>query len=485
MSPEEIARAHEKLTGFDLVDYSEIALPLWQLNVEALSLAHRRFQPIVEFVLRGLNKGLKIDEAAGFLGLEPEVVRGAAAQLLADRLLTRDGEDFALSDLGRNALDEDGLQIPIGEQLSILFDGLLRQPSQSDPDQFVTARELEDGEVIEIPAIPAGRPSVSELPLPDVVNYLAAKSGGRREMGRDVLSLSRITRARRIFKRAVGLVFKARIGKELRVLFVVDGSVHEPLQNRFSAAGGISRPGFAKTFSDPYVAANLRAHLGQDARKIKLDVSEYQNAQQRVSIAKLRLNSLVRKSRLIRAGALKPSEMPASDAFERARVEEEEAAKALQQAPIRPAAVYEAAEFLRRALAEADSSIHISSRGLAPHLVNKPVLAAIRAAVSRSVSIVVSLHEDSFEWPKRGSHWAKAYASINMLAEQFARFRVIRTREDRFFHLAWDNKIAMICNRPFLSNHGRSKHFEQFAGYVLQRQDLISAYLERVVKDNR
>lgn len=33
----------------------------------------------------------------------------------------------------------------------------------------------------------------------------------------------------------------------------------------------------------------------------------------------------------------------------------------------------------------------------------------------------------------------------------------------------------------FLSNHGRVKAFEQFAGFVLQRSDLIEAYLQRVV----
>lgn len=41
MTPEQIARRYEELAGFELVDYAEAALPLWQLNVEAISVVRR------------------------------------------------------------------------------------------------------------------------------------------------------------------------------------------------------------------------------------------------------------------------------------------------------------------------------------------------------------------------------------------------------------------------------------------------------------
>jgi hypothetical protein len=79
--------------------------------------------------------------------------------------------------------------------------------------------------VVEIPSIPGSRPTISELNLADVVHFLSVQSGGRREMGRDILRLKRISRSRRISRRAVGLIFKAKVGKELRIIFVVDGQL--------------------------------------------------------------------------------------------------------------------------------------------------------------------------------------------------------------------------------------------------------------------
>jgi hypothetical protein len=483
MTPEEVARKFEKLHGFELVDYSEIALPLWQLNIETLSLAHRRFQPIVEYVLRGVQGGLCIEDISGFLGLNLDVVRGAVIQLSADRLvLTRDGV-CALTELGRKAVMEEGIQLPIEEQLPVLFDGLTRQPALKKPEETVPPREIEDGAVVEIPSIPANRPTISELNLADVVHFLSTQSGGRREMGRDIIRLKRISRSRRISRRAVGLVFKAKVGKELRVIFVVDGAVDERLQNRFAAGGGTSRAGFVRAFSDAYVAANVRRHLGQEASRTPLDFSEYERLQQQLSNAKLRKAVLERKTQLVKSGVLPARDLPSTKVVQSATDEESHARDALAAAPVRPAAVYESAELLNAAIVTAKSSISISSRGLAPHIVDQSLVQALKKAAANNVRITITLHEDSFEWPKRGPGWSKAYAQINDLSRDHGDLvQVRRSRESRFFHVSSDDRIALVCNRPLLSNHGRVRAFEQFAGFVLQRKDLVEAYLHRVLR---
>lgn len=481
MTPEEIARKYEKLAGFDLVDYSEIALPLWQLSIETLSVAHRRFQPIVEYVLRALQCELSIDDISGFLGIESEVVRGALAHLTADRLVAFGDDGFVSTELGRRALAEEGIEVPIEEQLPVLFDGLTRKPALKEPEETVLARDIEDGAVVEIPSIPPNRPSISELNLPDVVNFLSRQSGGRREMGRDILRLKRISRSRRISRRGVGLVFKARVGKELRVMFVIDGAVDEQLQNRFAAGGGTSRPWFVRAFSDAYVAANVRRHLGQEASRIPLDFTEYEKAQQRLSIARLRKSMLERKVQLVRSSALSAREMPSEQVIRLSNEEEKEALFALAEAPVRAAAVYESTELLRAALKNAASSISISSRGLAPHIVDRSFVQSLRAAALRNVKINIILHEESSEWPKRGPGWARAYSQLNELSQDFPNLiQVSPSRESRFFHVSWDQRIALVCNRPLLSNHGRVKAFEQFAGFALQRRDLVEAYIQRV-----
>jgi hypothetical protein len=483
MTPEEVARRFENIPGFDLVDCAEVALPLWQLGVEALSVAHRRFQPISEYVMRALNVGLRGVEIGGFLGLEADVVRGTLAQLVVEKFVKAEPGLEELTDVGRRTLAEGSIQVPVEEQLTVLFDGLIRKPLELPPEQIALPRDIEDGEVVEIAAIPPTRPTVADLKIAEVVNVLERQSGGRAEMGRDVLRLKRISRYRRYFRRGVGLVFKARKGKELRLMFVIEGMPNEELQHKFAEAGGTSRPGFVRAFSDAYLAANVRRHLGPEVSRLVLDFSEYEKLQRRVSIVKLRRVALERKLALAQLGELPQAEAPDGTAIDAVRKEEAEALVALAAAPVRPASVYEPFELLTAAFLTANSSISVSSKGLAPHIVDRRLVQLLRRGMARGVQVDLTLHEIAFDWARRGGAWNRAYSEVDTLVREFPdTFRVHRTKEDRFFHLSWDRKVAMVCNRPFLSNQGRVRSFEQFAGFVLQRPDLVDAYIQRITR---
>jgi hypothetical protein len=482
MTPEEVARGFENLAGFDLVDYAEVALPLWQLSVDALSVAHRRVQPIGEYVMRALGVGLFDDQVSGILGLEPDVVRGTLSQLTVDGLVTIAKNGAQLTESGKQALTE-GIQTPLEEQLSLLFDGLTRRPVDLPPEQIALPRDIEDGEVVEIVPTPAGRPKVTDLKISEVVNVLERQSGGRWEMGRDILRLRSISRYRRYFRRGVGLVFKAKRGKELRLMFIIEGIPDEQLQSAFAEGGGTSRPGFVRAFSDSYLAANIRRHLGNEVSRLVLDFTEYERLQRRVSAAKARVSALKRRAELVEAGQLPAREAPDQTAIAAAMNEDAAAFAGLATAVVRPAAVYEPIELLRAALATARIFISLSTRGLAPHIVDRRFIGSLRHALARAVRVNVKFNESALDWGRRGGEWSRSLSEVDGLRREFPdRFRVEYTREDRYFHLSWDGKIALICNRPLLSNQGRVRSFEQFAGFVLQRPDLVDAYIQRVVR---
>ncbi len=58
MSPEDIARRFEHRSGYDLIDYAPVALPIYRLSVEAVTMVHKELPPIKEFVMRSLRTGL-------------------------------------------------------------------------------------------------------------------------------------------------------------------------------------------------------------------------------------------------------------------------------------------------------------------------------------------------------------------------------------------------------------------------------------------
>lgn len=480
MTPEQIARRYEELAGFELVDYAEAALPVWQLNIEAVSVLRRGLQPMKEFVLRSLEAGLASEDLPGFLGLDDTVVRGVLADLLSDRHVSSD-PDTHVTDLGRQALVE-GISSPANEVLPVLFDGVLRRPVVWSSVEFAYPREVEDGVVAEIPATPATPPSIGDLSLPDIDQVLHDQVGGRAEMNRDILRLKRIVKSRRHFRRGVALLFRSSRG-EVRTRFIVNGIPDEQLEQSFAEHGGNLRKGLVRAFSDGHVKAYLRSHLGTDVAKRVLESADYRERQTQRSIAELRLSGLKRRSAMVERGELLPSDVPSAEALRQAEEASAAAHRALEQPDARPAAVYEKAELLERALTEPQQSLSISTRGFAPHIVNDRFLSRLEKLMQRGVHVTLTVHSETASWRARGKDWAQAMDRISNWAKSNpAHLRLRVTKQSRYYHVSWDGRVALVANRPMLSNHGRNRAFDQFAGFVLQEPSLVADYLTRVNK---
>ncbi|WEJ57478.1 hypothetical protein [Devosia sp. FJ2-5-3] len=479
MTPDQIARRYEELSGFELLDYAEAAVPLWQLNVEAVSVVRKGLQPIREFVLRSLVEGLSADDLVGFLGLEDSIVRGALADLASDKFIAY-GDEVAITDLGRKALAE-GVSTPAEEVLTILFDGITRKPVGSLGLDLAFTKEVEDGALAEIPATPPTQPTINDLSLPEIDQVLSDQPG-RQDASRDLLRVKRIARYRRVFRRVVALVFRSRKG-EIRTRFIVNGVPDENLEQRFAEHSGNIRKGLVKAFSDGYIKSNVRAHLGQDVARMVLDQEDYLVRQRAVSLAALKVAAVQRRIDAVDRGENSEDQRPAPSEIEAALAAETEARRSLTQSPARPAAVYEVSEFLRRALSEARSSISISTRGLAPHIVDRDFIGALEQLLKRGVQVNILLNEEANQWRSRGKDWAQAFDGLAKLSTRFpAALQVRDTKERRYYHLSWDNRVALVANRPMLSNHGRIRSFEQFAGFVMNEPESVAAYLTRVAR---
>ncbi|MBB4587909.1 hypothetical protein GGE50_003813 [Rhizobium leguminosarum] len=478
MTPDQIARRYENLPGYELLDYAEAAVPLWQLNVEAVSVIRRGLQPIKEFILRSLEAGLEAGNLPGFLGLDESIVKGGLLDLVADKFVSTADGVTAVTELGRKALKE-GYSTPTEEILPILFDGITRRVVGTLSIEIVSPRDVEEGAVAEIPATPANQPVIKDLILTEVDRVLAEQFGGRSEVSRDILRLKRIARYRRVFRRVVALVFRSSKG-EIKTRFIVDGVPDEGLEQRFAEHGGNIRKGLVRSFGDRYIQSSVRSHLGNDAARRVLDQSEYVALQKQVSVASHKLASLRRRETAAVQGEI-PKDQTPSDEDLRVAIETEAAARQeLTLAPVRPAAVYEMAELLRRGVEEVRSNLSISTRGLAPHVVDKVFLKRLEHLAKRGVQISITMNEDAADWRSRGRDWAKALDGLNELARRFPGTFVLKnSKEKRYFYLSWDNELALVANRPMLSNYGKIRSFDQFAGFVIQDQDLIAAYLAR------
>ena len=203
-------------------------------------------------MLRSLVEGLHADDLVGFLGLEESIIRGALADLESDKFIAS-GEEIAITEMGRKALTE-GISTPAEEVLTILFDGITRKPIASLALDLAFPKEVDDGAIAEIPATPPAQPTIDDLSLPEIDQVLSDQPG-RGDARRDILRVKRIARYKRVFRKAVVLVFRSRKG-EIRTRFIVNGVPDENLEQRFAEHSGNLRKGLVKAFSDGYLKSN-------------------------------------------------------------------------------------------------------------------------------------------------------------------------------------------------------------------------------------
>jgi hypothetical protein len=86
MNPEDVVRRFERRAGFKLIDYARVALPLYRLTVDAVTMSHREIPPTKEFVMRAVGVGIVTEtEIAAFLGLDSATVGAVLLQLREDR----------------------------------------------------------------------------------------------------------------------------------------------------------------------------------------------------------------------------------------------------------------------------------------------------------------------------------------------------------------------------------------------------------------
>jgi hypothetical protein len=488
MSPEEIVRRNEEMAGFELVDYAEIALPVWQLSLEAVSIAHQRLPPTREFVLRAIETGLSKEEVAGFLGLDASTVDGALAQLATDRLVQLDadgahtsaGDGVTITPDGIGALEESGISVPVEDNFPVFFDGIHRMPVNVPADQIALPRDTESGLLVELPATPPTKPIVADLKIVDVERLLERQSGGRHEFGRHLLSLKRISRYRRIFRRGVGLVFKGMNNRnDLRLKIIVGGVRDEDLERRFADQGGLARPGFIKAFSDAYLNANLRKHMGQEIAAAILDGDEFGSRKRAFSLAKLRMGGLERKASMVDRGEIPRSEAPLREEVKKAQIDLRDASLALSEPSVRPAAVYEQREFLRSSLQAAKTQVWLSSLGLSSSIVDRVFLDLLERRLKAGLQVKLTVDKDTSDRDRAHPDFGRPYLALQRLADKQPGLTLEVSNEKRYFFLAADRRMLLVSNRPILSHTGRTRTFEQFSGYFVQEPGLIARYLER------
>lgn len=262
MTREQIIARYKQRSGFHLADYAEVGLPIYTVNVQALTLAHRRLPPIEEFILKCLAFNISsTEEMKRFLGLEEEVIKSALvilAQTESIALTAQRGKQaWVLTSKGRTTLEAAELVSPEQRSFSIHFDALTRKPSLYRFQKPLKHKELTDEGLKEIEQIPPRRPQANEitpLGIERILKTMPANSDQRR----DVLAVRSFENIKKFYIRALALFFRSNDGQEIQMAFVIDGKLSQEHELAFAGSEGFRRLSIA-SLVDPEEKKELEA----------------------------------------------------------------------------------------------------------------------------------------------------------------------------------------------------------------------------------
>ena len=242
MRLEDVIAHHADRTGYDLVSFAEVTLPVYKLQMTVSLLLHTPLSPTFEFVLRAIRLG--IDDAAEIalcLGIPVPMVAEALRGLhQSEEVAILQGSEgparFTLTRKGERTTTSLERIRPERQSLSMLFDGLTRRPIAQPVERLLSGRQAEDMGMIEIPALPASRIEIAVVEVSAAARLLAKERV--REGRRDLLSIKSIDRRMRLHMPAVALVYRDAGGGEIELMFVNETAVLDEHNRAFAQADG-------------------------------------------------------------------------------------------------------------------------------------------------------------------------------------------------------------------------------------------------------
>ncbi len=448
MTPEEVAlRFARSRAGYQLIGYAEVGLPIYELTIQAETLAYKRISPLDEFTLRSIQAGLnRLEDISAFLGISRNVAEGVLSDLIrSDDLILAGGLDdisqsLKLTPKGRRSIEEAEQTVPEERTFQIHFDGLLRKPLLTR-EYLYSPKELEQHGWLEIPSIPSVRPELPDLSVEDVQDIIRRAARHTRETRRDILSIKSIFKRYRKFLPAIGLRYRSNQGDTV-VAFAVDGRLSDEHEKAFARGEGIRKmklkPSGDVGFDD--IAKEIETLLLASGISVK-DVSQLQGEYDAAA-------SALAEARLAVGGPDANQESSRQEQLERVSRWYEAAAEALNTAPVRSLSVYEHPPTLEKALTEATGRLMIISPWIRSSVVNHAFLNKIELLLKQNVAVYIGYGIGDKKFDKQ------AVDNLTELAKNYMNFHFKEFGDTHAKLLLYDQACVVLGSFNWLSFRG-------------------------------
>lgn len=459
---------------------AEVGLPVYTLNVDAVTLAHKRVPPIEEFLMRSVAMSLStIEELGAYLGLSQEVLKPALANLYQSENIAltaiQGRQRWTLTAKGRATLESAEIVVPEQSTFPVHFDAILRKPTLFRFQTLLKYKDLKEEGLIEIEVYPPRRPQVEEISAADLERILKTIPMNS-EQRRDVLAVRSLDSRsiKKAYLRAICLFFKSLEDDEKQLAFIIDGKQSQEHELAFAANEGFRRS-----------LANLRSNDEKAELRVLTEGVEDAATTPQQLIAesdKLRAEASVAQVE----GALESAPDEEKHALRQKLQElEQQLSKAKEEADrfeVKNLYVVDHPPLLDDALSTAKSRLMIISPWVAGKVVTRAFTNKLETLLRKGVLVYIGYGISEDETQNLIPSDIAARKKLRDLDQMFSNFTFKRLGNTHAKVLIKDSEFAAITSFNWLSFKGDpSRTFRDEQGTLLRKPDSVNKKFEELV----
>ena len=496
--PNDIARRFGVKPGFQLIDFAEVALPIFVLPVDAIVIASKPLPLVDEFLLRSIAEGVNtLEEVSGFLGLEHLFVKKRLGELIGQDLLAYGPSESGpakamLTAKGGDALKKALVVQPKRESFSLAIDGITRQALTKRPDRLLAVRDVRAFGLLEIRAFPEDKaPEFSEIAQMDLTAALAV--GPKKEQNvQRVMSLVHMGRRLRRYREATMLVFRAEHGRQIHVEFFLDGRPSHTLNEAFARHDGV------KALHIPEQVEASISCVEQQIKSVIPNLVDSNESKQAASI-RPKLQPFINRVGLLES-KIEEKESSIGETDSRAEIEllkseiakllseKQKAEQDLNSLEIRYLEVHEHRPLFEHSLRDAKQRLLLISPWIRDSVLNQTRLDKIKRLVENGVEVFIGygLGEDDKPGKDKGEH---AIRFLKQLSQRHSNLHFHELGDTHAKILLVDDSFAVIGSFNWLSFEGSARRgFREEMSFRINKQAeierLFHRYLARFPKQS-
>ena len=466
MDSSEVARRFARQRpGYELVSYREVALPLFRCELSAMVAELKAIAPVHEFVLRAVSGGLRRHEdIAGVLGLDEDIARSAAVQLMHDDelVLLRNANEaadgtsgLALTAKGRRTVSELVQSRLVETEMSVYVDGLTRDVVAVVGPSKIGAFRANETKARGFPAIhahPRRPPKLSEIQDSELNAVLGQETKGR-QTKHQVIGISELRRSKRYARPGIALAYRSDETGEIQISLLVDGAFSEKHDEAFGRSLKMTSVRITdaewvsyETVAKETLSAEVLAQAAPPAVTEDLVDRSRQAADEQ--------RELRRTIETAHATEIAELQRQLDEAAQREKILQGK----FEGLSVRHVPVHDHPDYLRRALKQSKERVLIISPWIRAGVVDSALLGLFEDAASRGVKVLVGygIPERRNE-PQPNDADKEAERKLQGLARQYRSMHVLKLGDTHAKVLISDSSWAIVTSFNWLSFKGSRK----------------------------